>query len=157
MSLRRIILLSVASSMIWGLLAYVLVGTTAGEKAIWGGLLASPFIGLLMGLTFGRMRIRPTLARAVVSLLALYVATFLFGLAVGAWDLLTGVNSGPGWRRIPEAVVLQGGLGMMWGLTFTGYLVLLWPLAYVNFWLLWREPAGRSRDGAESVPQPEVT
>jgi hypothetical protein len=28
---------------------------------------------------------------------------------------------------------------MVWGLTATGYVVLLWPLAYLNFWLLWNE------------------
>ena len=143
--------------MVWALLAYALVGMSAGEKAIWGGLLVSPFIGLLMGLTVGRIRVRPALARAAVSLVALYLATFLFGLSVGAWDLLTGVNSGPGWRRIPEAVVLQGGIGMMWGLTFTGYLVLLWPLAYVNFWLLWREPKVGVATNELSVSQREVT
>jgi hypothetical protein len=31
------ILLSVASSMVWALLAYELVGATAGGRAIWGG------------------------------------------------------------------------------------------------------------------------
>ena len=139
MNLRAAALVSVASGVVWALFAYELVGAAAGEKAIWGGVLASPFIGVILGLSVGRLRLRSKIHQAVVSLLGLYAAAFLFGIAVGICDLATGANSGPGWHRIPGAVILQSAIGMVWGLTFTGYVVLLWPLAYVNFWLLWHE------------------
>src|SRR2546426_424994 len=144
-TLPRAILLSVASSMVWALFAYELVGTTAREKAIWGGVLASPLIGVILGLSIGRLRLRSRIGRAFLSLLGLYAATFLFGLAVGICDLATGQNSGPGWHRVPGAVILQSGIGMVWGLTFTGYVLFLWPLSYLNFWLLWHERSAPAR------------
>jgi hypothetical protein len=64
------ILLSVASSMVWALLAYELVGATAGGRAIWGGVLASPLIGALMGVSIGGLRLRsrkPHRPRVLVS------------------------------------------------------------------------------------------
>ena len=71
---------------------------------------------------------------AFASLVGLYVAVSLFGLAVGVYDLATGDIE----HRIASAVVIQAVLGVLWGVTFTGYVVILWPLAYLNHILLWR-------------------
>ena len=41
-------------------------------------------------------------------------------------------------NRVPEAVVLQSVFGFLYGLTFSEYVLLFWPLAYINQWLLGR-------------------
>ena len=52
---------------------------------------------------------------------------------------------GPGIpHRIPHGVMLQAVLAVLWGLTFTGYFVVLWPLAYLNHSLLGRAAARRA-------------
>jgi hypothetical protein len=131
----KYILVYAASGCVWALIAYVLAGAEGG--IIWGGMVASPVIGVLVGLLVQRLQGLSTGSRAVVSLANLYLAACLFGVAVGVYDLATGVNAGPGWRRIPSAVVMQDVLGILWGLTFTGYFLLLWPLSYVNHALVW--------------------
>ena len=136
MSLKRTFL-SAVSGGAWGAIAYLLAGRMVG-KGIWGGVLVSPAIGILVGLTAARLRNLPAGGRVFVSLVGLYAATLLFGLAVGLGDLATGVNSSEGSQRIPGAVILQSGLGFLWGLTFMGYIVVLWPLSYLNCWLIWK-------------------
>ena len=83
-----------------------------------------------------------TSLRIAATLLSLYVAAALFGLGVGVYDWLA-VDIP---NRIPYAVVVQAVLAFLWGLTFSGYLVLFWPLAYLNHWLLDR--ASPARPGA---------
>lgn len=117
---------------VWALIANVLA-----RGMVWGGMLASPFIGILAGLLVERLHGLSPARRVLVSLASLYLAACLFGVAVGVFDLLTGVNAGPGWRRIPSAVVIESVLGVLWGLTFTGYFLLLWPLSYANHVLVW--------------------
>jgi hypothetical protein len=99
---------------------------------VWGGIAVSPLIGALMGLLSIRFHTRTIPGQAVLALSSLYVAAALFGLAVGATDLAFGTNSEPGWHRIPSAVVLQSVVGLLWGLTFSGDVLFLWPLAWAN-------------------------
>ena len=127
----------------WGAIAYLLAGRMVG-KGIWGGVLVSPLIGILVGLVAARFRKLPAGGRVFFSLVALYGATYLFGLAVGLGDLVTGVNRGEGSHRIPSAVILQSGVGFLWGLTFMGYIVVLWPLSYLNCWLIWKQADARN-------------
>jgi hypothetical protein len=122
---KRDSVLSVVSGCVWGGIAWWL-GHDAFGRAIWGGVIASPLIGLLMGLTSRRFQGQSTLGRAGRALIGLYVAAMLFGLAVGVFDLLTGEN------RIALEVILQSVIAVLWGLTLMGYFVLLWPLAYLN-------------------------
>ena len=149
----RTALLSAVSGCVWGAIAYLLTGRNAG-MAIWWGVLASPFIGVLVGLAAARLRKLPAGGRAFVSLVGLYGATSLFGLVVGLGDLATGVNSGEGSHRIPSAVIIQSVLGFLWGLTFTGYIVVLWPLSYVNHLLIWGQSGLRANEPIESGGNP---
>lgn len=130
---RRYTYLSILSGLGWGLLvAWLASGGFHG--AVLGGVIASPVIGWLVGrLTRGWSRLSMLLRIGTV-VVALYLAAALFGLFVGIFDVLA--SEVP--NRIPSAVVFQTVLGFLWGLTFTGYLLLLGPLAYANLWLLAR-------------------
>ncbi|MGH9786971.1 MAG: hypothetical protein ACRD88_22605 [Terriglobia bacterium] len=134
---------SLASGCVWGGIAYLL-GSGALERLVWGGILVSPLIGLAIGRVAAWLRpssrLGSKLGRAFASLVGLYVAVSLFGLAVGVYDLATGDIE----HRIASAVVIQAMLGVLWGVTFTGYVIILWPLAYLNHILLWRVLTERS-------------
>jgi hypothetical protein len=136
----RLLLLSGGSGVAWALLARALVRGTAGP-GIFGAVLASPAIGVLVGLSLQGFRSRSLPVRVLMAVFGLYLGAALFGLALGIDDLLVGPNSGPGWRRDPAGVLLQAVLGMLWGVTFSGWVLLLAPLSYLNLWLV--EP----RDG----------
>lgn len=141
MTTKKPIVASVVSGMLWAGIAVLLAGPAFG-RLVWGGVIAAPLIGLAAGLASRRFGHVPPLARAIFALGSLYIAAAMFGLGVGAFDLLTGTNSGPGWHRIPSAVVMQAVWATWWGLTFTGYVLLLWPLSYANHSLIfqtWRE------------------
>jgi hypothetical protein len=125
MHAKRDYLLSIASGGVWGGIAWWL-GHDAFGRVIWGGVIASPLIGLFMGWASKRYQRDSTLARVGASLVGLYVAATLFGLAVGVFDLLIGEN------RIVLEVILQSVIAVLWGLTLMGYFVILWPLAYLN-------------------------
>ena len=128
---------SLASGCVWGGIAYLLA-RGALDRLVWGGIVVSPFIGLVVGRVAPWLRpsswLGSKLGRAFASLVGLYLAVSLFGLAVGVYDLATGDIE----HRITSAVVIQAVLGVLWGVTFTGYVVILWPLAYLNHILLWR-------------------
>jgi hypothetical protein len=87
---------------------------------------------LLVGLIYRPAYRLPKVVQVFVSLLTLYFAAALFGLAVGTYEAL--------WRDVPNritsAVIMEGMWATLWGVTFTGCLVLLWPLAFFNHRLL---------------------
>ena len=131
--MRRYYGLAVVSGCAWGAIAYAL-SSWAVNSAIAGGVLASPFIGLAVG-----RLLRPAYKfgkkwQALLSLLALYSAAALFGLAVGLYDAF--------WLDRPDRgageVILQAVIAYLWGLTFLFYFVVLWPLAFLNHRLLGR-------------------
>ena len=138
------LLVSALSGVLWAGVAYAL-GARAMGWIIWGGIAAAPLIGVAAGPVsrgFDRQR---WLWRVVTALVSLYVATALFGLAAGLFDIVVGTNSGPGWSRIPSAVVLQSMVGFLCGLTVTGYFLVLWPLAYLTHTVVarfWRDSLG---------------
>jgi hypothetical protein len=131
--MRRYYGLAILSGCAWGVIAYAL-SSWAVNSNITGGMLASPFIGLAVGLLLRPAYKLGNKWRALLSLLALYFTAALFGLAVGLYDAF--------WRDIPNrithAVILQSVLAYLWGLTFLFYFVLLWPLAFLNHRLLER-------------------
>lgn len=122
--------LSILSGCAWGGIAYLL-GRGAMGPVILGGVLASPLIGLLVGWALRRVNVRSKGGLVFLSLVSLYSAAALFGVATGVYDWLTGAE-----RRIPLELVFESVIGIWWGLTFMGYVVVLWPLAYLNHWLL---------------------
>jgi hypothetical protein len=129
----RIVVLSALSGCVWALIASFLARSLPGIRV---ALLLSPLIGVVVGLAFRNVPRRGFVGRALVSLIGFYLAVVIFGLVIGIADAMTGPASGPGWRRDPFAVVLQGIIGTLWGVTFTGWILFLWPLAYLNFMLV---------------------
>jgi hypothetical protein len=140
----RFAIIGFLSGCLWGGIALLIIGPH--ERIARGGALVSPLIGLLVGWIVARVRPERGVARVAFSLLSLYVAVALFGLACGVFDFATGQNAGPGWHRDAGGTVIQAALGMIWGLTFTGWIVVLGPLAYFNHSLIWKLGGPRSRD-----------
>lgn len=123
---------SITSGCLWALIA-LLIGYRAFGVSIWGGVLVSPLIGLLISALSVRFHARWRRGRALFSLVTLYLAASLFGLSVSLYDVfIRGVGPGPNVENI-----FSGVLATLWGLTIGGYFVILWPLAYLNHKLLW--------------------
>ena len=122
----------------WAAIAY-LIGRAAVGRIIWGGILASPLIGLSIGWASRRFSGLWERRPVIISLASLYIAAGMFGLAVGLFDAFTGDRQ----HRIASAAIGQSIVGVLWGITLTGYVLFLWPLAYLNHWLLERASTGR--------------
>ena len=72
----------------------------------------------------------------MVALANLYLAVWLFLMATSAVKLVVGEI---GWSRGFEAFVSGPIVGALLGLTYTGFVLLLWPLSwYVNHTLVSR-------------------
>jgi ribose/xylose/arabinose/galactoside ABC-type transport system permease subunit len=94
-----------------------------------GGLAAAPAIGLLVGLLARNFSRHGRTARVVVALANLYLAVWLFLLATSAASLVTGeVARSRGFETLVSGPVL----GAFLGLTYTGFIVVLWPLSYLT-------------------------
>jgi hypothetical protein len=146
-TIHRVVLVSVASGTGWAAVALLLGRPMA--HIIWGGIVLAPLIGLAAGFASRYFPARGIVRRSVFSLASLYVAAALFGVGMGAYDLWTGPNFAQGSQRIPSAVVIQAMLATLWGLTFTGYVFILWPLSYANHSLvskIWRLDISASRE-----------
>jgi hypothetical protein len=120
------------SGLAWAALAYLFGRDPLGE-AIWGGIVAAPLIGILVGRLFHPFE-HPKPHHLFWALSSPYVAVGLFGLAAGMADWM--------WNEYPErngpALVVQMFLGCVWGVTFAGLVVVFWPLCVLNHWLLRR-------------------
>jgi hypothetical protein len=123
-------LLCAVSGCVWAGIAW-LIGHKGFGSFLWGGIVASPLIGVIVGLIYRPAYRLSTTKRAWLSLLTLYMAVTLFGLAIAVFDLAFGDPA----RGHMEGI-LQTTLAVWWGVTLTGYVVVLWPLAYLNHWLL---------------------
>ena len=82
--------------------------------------------------------------------LSLYFAAGLFALAAGIVDAAHPIS-----HRNSGGVVIQAVMGVWWGITFAGYLPLLWPLAYFTHSLLGRSDTPLPR--AVGVPGASAT
>jgi len=102
-----------------------------------GGMLASPLIGLLIGFIFLPAYKLPKFVQFALSLITLYLAVAMFGVAVGLYDASRNIPN-----RIATAVILQSIIAAVMGVTFTGYMLVLWPLAFLNHRLLRRAYVG---------------
>jgi hypothetical protein len=128
--MKRYCLLAAFSGCAWALIAIVLSLNVFG-KLIAGGLAASPLIGLFIGLVYLPAYKLPSWAQGLLALLTLYIAVALFGCAVGVYDALRAIpNRGSG------EVILQQVLAAVIGITVSGYVLVLWPLAFLNHRLL---------------------
>lgn len=126
--------LCAASGCAWAIIAWVIGQHLPG--IVWGGIVVAPLIGIAAGAIYRPAYGSHVVARVAMSLLTLYVSTALFGLAVGTFDAVRGLPGG-GSRDTLE-VISQGVFATLWGITFTGYVVVLWPLAYLNHRLVGR-------------------
>jgi hypothetical protein len=132
--------LALLAGVVWGVIGLLLASTALGTS-VWGGVAIAPVIGLVIGYAFRGFRDQGPGVRIALALVSLYLAAGLFGLAAGIADAARPIPN-----RDPVAVVVQSVVGVWWGITFTGYLVVLWPLAYLTHTLLGRAsprgPAG---------------
>ena len=102
-----------AVGLVWGLLV---ARPFAGlAHTLRGGILASPAIGVVIGALFSRFNAYTIGVRSILSLISLFTAAVLFGLAAGTGALV-----------VPR------------GLLLTGYFLILWPLAYLTHRLVAR-------------------
>jgi hypothetical protein len=127
--MKRPTVLSAISGCVWAGIAWVLLNQPQRYPGIAGAILASPLIGIFMGRFSKTFPERSRLVRVAIALLTLYCAVALFGAAAGlarfAFDLGTGI------LRFPIQIV-ESAWAFVWGLTFLGYFIVLWPLAYLN-------------------------
>jgi hypothetical protein len=111
-----------------------LIAFDAVLRANWGGLIAPPVIGCMIGAATKRWPRLSRPSRIVVALISVYVAAALFGLGVGLYDwIAVDIPS-----RIACGVVVQAVLAFLLGLTCIGWILVFWRLAYLNHWLLAR-------------------
>ncbi len=134
--------LSAMAGAAWGALAFVVSAGAFGDL-IWGGVLASPVIGLVIGWVSRPMARWRLPFRILGSLVCLYLAAVLYGVSIGVADLVVLKSS----DRIAWAVVAQSANAVLWGLTMVGWFVLLWPLCFATHWLLikWSDPHDNRR------------
>ncbi|HMU62793.1 MAG TPA: hypothetical protein PKA66_13485 [Gemmatimonadales bacterium] len=112
---------------LWGGLAWGL-GARAYGPGLWGGLAAAPFIGVLVAALLQALFESTTgWRRCLTALVSLYLAATLFALVVG----ITGAMLSASERNSLE-VVWEAVIGTWWGVTLTGFLIALWPLAYLT-------------------------
>ena len=131
-SLYRCVVVSAISGCIWAAIVYFLASQWMGTVIV-GGVLASPFIGVGVGLIHRPAYNKSPLARVGMALVTLYFAAALFGTAVGIYDAMWPIPN-----RLPDEVVRQSVMATLWGVTFTGFFLFLWPLSFANHWLVGR-------------------
>jgi hypothetical protein len=98
---------------------------------------ASPVLGLVVGRAILGLRHASRSKRAAAAWLTLYGASTLFGMVLGVAALF---SKAPAQNM---EVFIEPVLAILWGITFTGYFVVLWPLTYLTqAWVLGAEPPG---------------
>ncbi|MGE4615381.1 MAG: hypothetical protein AAEJ46_13685 [Planctomycetota bacterium] len=131
--MKRYALLCAVSGMGWAVIAYFIAGRLGGA-ALWGGLVTAPLIGVIAGWVYRPVHHWRWPGRLAMSLLTLYLSALLFGLAWGITDALQGLPGGASRNSI--GVVYQTIFATLYGVTATGFVVFLWPLAHLNHWLV---------------------
>jgi hypothetical protein len=111
---------------VWGVIAFV-IGQGFFGQAIWGGVVAAPVIGVLIGRISRPARDASQGTQLVVALADLYGSAILVGVCVALGLVLAG-------QRFHLAEIV---MSVLWGLTFHGYVLILWPLSFVNHRILW--------------------
>lgn len=145
--------ISAASGLAWGLVGFWLVRDTNMAGGAWAGLMASPLIGLAVGIVAMRARPPGFFGRALRSLVNLYLAVALFAAAVGVWGITLGwgalpvlESAGRGWTFVSSVATL-----VLW-FTVSGWVLLLWLVSIANHHLLWTDP---SRGRFQRIVEPQ--
>jgi hypothetical protein len=128
----RYLLASAGFGLLWG--GVVALLSVSAAPAVFGGLLASPGIGLLVGIGLRRTRGAPTWLRGLACVAAIYGAAALFRLGVGVADWIVGASM----HRDAAGVVLEPVLAYLWGLTFLGYVLVFAPASWLSLWAMER-------------------
>ena len=104
-------------------------------------LLVSPLIGIAASRAIWPIRSRSLLIRTIASGLLLYAAGALYGFANFGLETFDPYQGATG---IIEKVhvALVGAAVFPYGMTITGIVLVLWPLAFANSVLVWRIEAG---------------
>jgi hypothetical protein len=136
-SLSPMVRLSGASGLMWALIAWFIGHRAFGDR-IWGGIIMAPFIGILIGRLSWPMRSKSRWVQIAGSLFYLYVAAACFAISMA----LSSLAAGPGHVRF-SATLIGHVLAVLWGLTFGGYALVLWPLSFFNHKLVWQADAGQ--------------
>jgi hypothetical protein len=123
-------ILGLGAGAAWGVIAWLLGGSAFGP-AIWPSVLGSPLIGALVArLIHPRFAQSGGLGRALWSLSSLYGGALLFSLPLAVGQ--------PGGRPAAE-VAVESLVAVLWGVTMTGFVLVLWPMAYLTHRLIeWR-------------------
>jgi hypothetical protein len=136
-SLSPTIRVSAASGLMWALIAWFM-GYRAFGHRIWGGIVIAPFIGMLIGRLSSPMHDKPRWVQVAGSLFYLYVAAACFAVGMALVSPLVGPRS-----VMLSAALIEYVLAVLWGLTFGGYALVLWPLSFFNHRLVWQADAGQ--------------
>jgi hypothetical protein len=136
-SLPPTVRLSAASGVAWALIAWF-IGYRAFGYRIWGGIIMSPLIGILIGGLSRRMHNKPRWVQIAGSLFYLYVAASCFAIGMA----LASLAFGPHNVRF-SATLIEHVLAVLWGLTLGGYALVLWPLSFFNHGLVWQAERGQ--------------
>jgi hypothetical protein len=144
---RPVLLRSAISGTMWAGIAILMLMIAGGRFdsvgrlgwALRGGIVAAPFIGIAVGLCWPLFRGARFGGRIVISLVTLYLAAFLFMLAVELTAFAAGAMPQ---ASLPRMVVDSWNVAVI-GLTWTGFVVILGPVAFLNHW--WISRAGVSR------------
>jgi hypothetical protein len=136
-SLSPTVRLSAASGLMWALIAWF-IGYRAFGHRIWGGIVVAPLIGILIGRMSWPMHNKPRWVQIAGSLFYLYVAASCFAIGMA---LFSPVLRPPNVRF--SAALMEHVFAVLWGLTFGGYALVLWPLSFFNHRLVWQADAGQ--------------
>jgi hypothetical protein len=112
-----------------------------------GGIVAAPLIGLLIGSISRRFSDLGRPARLWMALGDLYFATYLFLLASGVGQVVSGWITERHVQTMQQALALDPLMGALFGLTYTGFVIVLLPLSYWNHALIgrvWKDTTGLS-------------
>jgi hypothetical protein len=133
------LLVSAISGCVWGLVGFWLVSDTGMRDVAWAGLAASPAIGMLVGYGVTRFAALPYVEWAVISLVSLYVASALFGTAIGIADVMSTTGAHAAHGRGPLISIFASAIGIVTALTVSGWFLILWPASFVNHIVVWSQ------------------
>lgn len=132
---------SAISGAVWAAIAIVIITYGGGGRypptltsVAWSlrrGILAAPIIGIVMGSASGLLRDCGMAGRILLAVMTVYLACFLFVLAAFGAGEFRGSHS-------VWAVLVNSWNMTIAGLTWTGFVLILAPLAYLNHWLISR-------------------